>query len=193
MSRVRIKNERRFNPHRSLLLPSAEHFLRTAKEKKDGWYYDCLAAILLSALSIEAIGNSYGKVKIPDWNRFERASPIAKLRLVATSCGVKPNFGKEPWQTVERLIFFRNRIAHAKREHLKKEESCSVSDYGKKVYPKLEPDWVKMVNLDFASKSCNAVEQIIRAFERTLKDSELAELAVDGQEFSAQILEADVA
>jgi len=39
MAVVRTKRERKFIPHR-LLLRGAKHFLETAGEKKDGWYYD---------------------------------------------------------------------------------------------------------------------------------------------------------
>ncbi|MGA2178306.1 MAG: hypothetical protein ABSH15_01795 [Verrucomicrobiota bacterium] len=123
MSVVRTKIERRFNPH-LLLLRGAQYHLRTAKEKRDGCYYSWLGAILLSALSIEAIGNSYGEFLIPDWKDFESASPIAKLRLVATRCDVTPDFGRQPWQTARLLIIFRNRIAHAKPKHLKIEKTA---------------------------------------------------------------------
>jgi hypothetical protein len=66
MSIVCTKTERRFNPQ-LLLLRSAQYHLDAAKEKRDGWYYHCLGAILMSALSIEAVGNTYGEF---DWPRM---------------------------------------------------------------------------------------------------------------------------
>jgi len=186
MSIVHTKTERKFNPH-LLLLRGAQHHLRTAKEKEGGWYYNWLGAILLSALSIEAIGNSYGALLIGDWKDFESASPIAKLRLVATRCGVKPDFGKQPWQTARLLIIFRNRIAHPKPEHLKLEKDCTLSDYGQIRYAKLESNLEKMVTEEFAIKSCDAVQQILTILNKTLKDAELHALTTDGQEYGAQV------
>src|SRR6266536_2456511 len=135
MSIVRAKTERSFNPH-LLLLRGSQHHLRTAKEKKGGWYYDWLGTIVLSALSIEAIGNSYGKVLIPDWKEKVAgllnsggASPIRKLQLVAERCGISPDFQSHPWLTARILTRFRDRIAHAKRDYLDNEEACTESDY----------------------------------------------------------------
>jgi hypothetical protein len=138
MPTVRTKTERRFNPH-LLLLHGAQHHLRTAKEKRDGCYYDWLGAIVLSALSIEAIGNSYGKVLIPNWkeliadrsNRNLGASPKWKLETIATRCGINPDFESHPWLTARKLTKFRDLIAHAKREHLKLEDDCTLTDYGR--------------------------------------------------------------
>jgi hypothetical protein len=115
-------------PHR-LLLTGAWRHLETAKERRPGYFYDWLGAILLSALCIEAIGNTYGEVLIPDWKDFERASPIAKLRLVATACGIVPSFDEHPWATARKLIGYRNRIAHSRAEHLKVERTCTDTTY----------------------------------------------------------------
>ena len=82
---------------------------------------------------------------IRDWKDFESANPIAKLRLVATRCGIKPDFGKQPWQTARRLIIFRNRIAHAKRQHLKMEKDCSLNDYGQIFFAALQSDLEKTI------------------------------------------------
>lgn len=187
MSVVRTKTERKFNPH-ILLLRCAQNHLSTAKENGNGRYYNWLGAILLSALSIEAIGNSYGEFLIPDWKDFESASPIAKLRLVAARCGVAPDFGRQPWQTARLLIVFRNRIAHAKPKHLKIEKDCTLDDYGQVFGMKLESDLEKMITEDFATKSCAAVEQIRSSLNKTLKASELHALAYDGHESQAQVV-----
>ncbi len=195
MSIVHTKTERRFNPH-LLLLRGAQHHLRTAKEKRDGWYYDWLGAIVLSALSIEAIGNSYGKVLIPNWKELiaDRigkrlgASPRWKLEVVAKRCAINPDFESHPWLTARKLTEFRDLIAHAKRKHLKVEDDCTESDYGRIFGAQLESDVEAMITEDFASESCGAVEQIISALNKTLEIAELYELAIDGHESHAQVL-----
>lgn len=200
MSIVHTKTERIFNPHRLLLL-GAQHHFRAAKERKAGWYYDWLGAIVLSALSIEAIGNSYGKVLISNWNdliaeRLEKkqgASPIWKLEVVAKRCGVTPDFECHPWLTARKLTRFRDLIAHAKREHLQVEDDCTKSDYGRVFRAKLESDVEAMITEDFARQSCDAVEQIVGAFNKTLKKAELHELAYEGHESHAHVSSDEVA
>jgi hypothetical protein len=115
---------RAFLPHpHLLLLRGAQHHLARAKEKREGWYYDWLGAILLSALSIEAIGNSYGKVLIPNWkelicDRITKklgASPKWKLETVAKRCGINPDFKSHPWLTAHKLTDHRLRMMHWRR------------------------------------------------------------------------------
>jgi len=178
-----------------LLLRGAEHHVRNAKQKRAGSYYDCLAAIVLSALSIEAIGNSYGKVLILDW-RDQIAklttsrggvSPLRKLQLVAERCRIKPDFENRPWRTIQKLAHFRNLIAHAKREHHKDEDECTKTDYYRVFWKKLESEVETMINEDFATESLGDVEQIIRALNATLNQSQLHELTYNGQESFAAI------
>jgi len=156
-------------------------YLEAAKEKKAGYIYDWLGSILLSALSIEAIGNTYGEVLIPDWKDFESASPIAKLRLVATRCGINPDMNKHPWATARQLILFRNRIAHAKPTSLKIDKNdCDESNYLKFFNTRLESNLEKMITEAFAKQCYNAVDQIIAALNKNRKPSELYELVLEG-------------
>jgi hypothetical protein len=192
---VRTKTERRFNPH-VLLLRSAQHNLENAKKNQPGCYYEWLAVIVLSALSLEAIGNSYGKILIPKWKevisdlikRKEGASPIKKLQLIAAKCEIQPDFTSHPWSTVRKLADFRDLIAHAKRKHFIIEKDCNESNYGEVMGARFEADVEKMITEDFAKQSCEAVELIIKALNKTLKESELYELNYCGHESHAEIL-----
>jgi hypothetical protein len=53
---------------------------------------------------------------------------------------------------------------------------------------KLESNLEKMITEDFATKSCTAVEQLLRTLNKTLEASELHALAYDGQESHAQVV-----
>ena len=195
----RIKVKRPFNPHR-LLLTGAQRILKTAKEnkekQKDIWEYDWLGAIVLSALSIEAIGNSYGEVLIPNWNdlirerliRKEGASPIWKLTFVAEQRGITPNFNIDPWLTIKKLTKFRDSIAHTNHSYLKVEENCTESDYGRVFDMRPMSDVEEIITEDFATQSCDAVSKIMTALNETLNAEQLYKLAFDGRAFSAKIL-----
>jgi hypothetical protein len=196
MTTIRTKVQRRFNPH-LLLLDGAQHYLRVAKERKhDGWYFEWLGAIVMSALSIESIGNCYGKVLIPNWGELvgERikqklgASPKWKLERVAESCGIKPDFQTHPWLTASQLTRFRDQVAHATRDHIVKEGDYTLGDWTQVRDEFLQADMEKMITEEFATKSCDAIEQIIHALNATLTDSQRHELNCRGHEVYAFVV-----
>ena len=162
--------------------------MKAAEERKAGYFYDWLGAILLSALSIEALGNTYGETLIPEWKDFESASPIAKLRLVANKCGVSPNFGEHPWATARQLIRFRNRVAHAKPEQLKVEGHYTETTYQQIFHAKPESTLEKMITEEFAVQGYDAVEKIIEVLSKTIESSKLMEVQVDGWEGHASVI-----
>jgi hypothetical protein len=195
MSVVHTKAERKFIPHR-FFLSASEHFIAMANHKHNGYYYEWLGAIILSALSIEAVGNSYGKVLIPNWRDLisERikdkrgASPRLKLELVAQRCGVAPDFTTHPWLTIQKLTHFRDSVAHATRDSLEVERECTETDFGWVLTAALKADMETMITEEFARQSCDAVTQIISSLNKTLKPSELHELTYDGNESYAKMV-----
>lgn len=192
MSRVHVKVARKFIPHR-LLLTGAWHHLETAKERRAGYFYDWLGAILLSALCIEAIGNTYGEVVIADWRDFETASPIAKLRLVATKCGINPDFAEHPWATARQLIRCRNRIAHARSQQLTVEGDYTDTTYLKVFHAKPESTLEKMITEEFAIQGYYAVEKILEMLSTTIEPSKLVEVEMDGWSSHASAINDEVA
>ncbi len=188
MSRVRVKVVRKFLPHR-FLLNGAEHYLTTAKEHVTGVFHDWLGAILLSALAIEPIGNTYGEVLITKWKDFESASPIAKLRLVANECRVNPDFNKHPWHTARRLIQFRNHIAHAKPQQLAVERDYTVATYQRGIHEMPESDLEKSVTEEFAIQGYDAIEKILEELGANIEQSKLADLEMQGWSSEASAIE----
>src|SRR5713101_8745228 len=82
MSHVRIKVARKFVPH-AMLLNAAARALKSAKAKKEAYWWDWLGTILYCSLSVEAIGNTYGETFISRWQDFESAAPA---RQDSTRC-----------------------------------------------------------------------------------------------------------
>lgn len=188
MSTIRVKTQRRFNPH-LLLMRGAYHLLGRAEERPDGWYYEWLGALTLSALAIEAIGNSYGQVLIPHWSRWarrQRRSPIQKLERVARSRGITPDFGEPPWLTIRKLKKFRDSVAHANRNHLIVEQDRTLSDYQAIMYAPLESTLEKTITEEFARESYEAVQRVLDMLNQTLTDKERYELRCDGNECDAR-------
>jgi len=184
---IRTKTERKFLPQR-LLLNAARHQFAEATRSEAGSTYNLLATVLLSALCIEAIGNTYGELLIHDWERdFDNSSPRAKLRLVANQCRLTPDFGTQPWQTACLLIKFRNKIAHARPEELKFQNEQPTGDHRKDFSMRLESDVEKLITPEFAKKSLNAVNEILNLLNKPLTDAQLNAVTHDGHRHSAEM------
>ena len=178
MSHVRIKVARKFVPH-AMLLSAAARALESAKSKTEAFWWDWLATILYCSVSIEAIGNAYGETFIPQWNHFESASPLAKIRLVAERCGLKPNFAQHPWAIVPELIRFRNAIAHAKLEDIEIDEVRPTEGYERYLYAKPESKLEKMVTERFAQQAYDNIYEILRLFATGLPVEMLVQLETE--------------
>lgn len=114
---VRMKGKREFHPFH-LLIDAAEDSLKERDNYQFGGEAFALSAIILSALAIEALANSIGKYKVPDWSDYESASPMAKLRIISSEMNIEFDAHKSPWKEAKKLIKFRNSIAHAKPKTL---------------------------------------------------------------------------
>jgi hypothetical protein len=106
-----------FSAHH-MLMNAAFLQLEVARETETNRFNNLLAALTLSALSVEALANSVGDCVVSDWKDFESLNPIGKLRLLAEKLSIEFDRKAEPWATVCWLGIFRNRIAHAKPEEL---------------------------------------------------------------------------
>jgi hypothetical protein len=130
-----------------------------AQQEEVGSFNNALIALTLSALSIEAMSNAIGDRLIPRWADFESASPLAKVRLLAEHLHVEYAPDAEPWQTLQWLVKFRNRIAHAKPEKLRDEalvQGTGVENFGDRLESRIEGE-VTPAN---ARKAVDAVEAV---------------------------------
>lgn len=187
MSRIEVTAQGTFLPHR-LLIGAASHHLESAKDKKPGYFYECLSSILFSALATEAIGNTYGEALIPRWEDFESARPIAKLRLIAMSCGMTVEIEKHPWVTAQELIKFRNLVAHPRPKPVSSKTEATHQDYQKFLYIKPESPLEKMVTQEFAEKGHDAVAKILEIFSEKIAPAKLVELEVQGWAAQASVI-----
>lgn len=76
--RFRKTQEREFFAHH-MLLHAAERQIDEARASEVGRFNKCLAAMVLSALAIEALANAVGSRVAADWVVFERLNPLEKL------------------------------------------------------------------------------------------------------------------
>lgn len=185
--KVRRTTERKFNPHR-LMLRAAEHHLEAATATESGRDFAVLAAAMFSGLAIEAMANTYGDVLIENWlEDFESCKPRVKLRLVSEKCGIKPDYGVEPWQTAGQLIDLRNKIAHPKPKQFKHEVIHLYSDNSHRFQQ--QEDAIEKIDLAFATKAVAAVKKLQELFNAKLNEHQRHQVSFDGQLFSLSVVD----
>jgi hypothetical protein len=113
----RKTEERTFFAHH-MLLHAAQLEIEDAEASAVGRFNKCLAAMVMTALAIEALANAVGTRVAEDWPEFERLSPHEKIDFLVNSLGVQRDIGKEPWTSLQYLGGFRNDIAHPRPEEV---------------------------------------------------------------------------
>jgi hypothetical protein len=138
----KVTHARTYSAHHALQDIAARCADLSEKEEA-GSFNNALVAITLSALSIEAMSNAIGDRIVPRWSDFESASPLAKVRLLAEHLQIEYIPDAEPWQSLQWLVKFRNRIAHAKPEKIVAEslvKGTGVENFGDKPESKTEAE-----------------------------------------------------
>lgn len=154
--------------------------LENAESKAPGWLYQELVAMTFSALSLEALGNSFGEIFIDRWKDYESASPVAKIRILGDRLGVPIDFSVEPWAAVLWLVKFRNQVAHARPEKIVFDKIMTREDFEKSrtEYPKSNMELG--ISLEAAKRAVSAVEKIHEVFCAAVPLTELEGLLGDG-------------
>jgi hypothetical protein len=109
----RKSEQREFFAHH-MLLHAAELEIEDAEANERGRFNKCLAAMVMTALAVEAIANAVGSRAVSDWAAFEPLRPHEKLDILVRELSIVRDETKEPWTTLAFLGGFRNDIAHAK-------------------------------------------------------------------------------
>jgi hypothetical protein len=113
----RKTEERTFFAHH-MLLHVAELEIAGAEASEVGHFNRCLTAMVMSALSVEALANAVGSRVAEDWPTFEAMRPHEKLDYLVEKLAIARDAAQEPWSTLHYLGGFRNDIAHPKPEEV---------------------------------------------------------------------------
>ena len=136
--------------------------LQEAKQKKEGWFYQCMISQLFSAFCLEAYLYHVGQKKLAYWEKVERKlGPREKLEIITCEIGFKPDFGKRPFQSLDLIFTLRNLLVHGRTDYLE-EENEQILDEAEK--PKLpQAKWEKLINLEKAIVFSEDTKAIIEA------------------------------
>jgi hypothetical protein len=156
---IQRTKERKAAPHH-MLQSAARHAYEAAVSTEVGSTYSQLVAMTFSALALEAMCNAFGDAVVRDWDDFERAAPLAKLRLVAEQLGLKYDRNIEPWASAKWLISFRNLIAHAKIDPIRESTLMTEAEHeaDRQAIPQSKLE--KRITLEAARRAMTTVEEI---------------------------------
>lgn len=152
----RKTQERDFFAHH-MLLHAAEREIEDAKASEVGRFNKCLAAMVLSALAIEALANAVGSRVASNWVVFERLNPIEKLASLAKELAFAYEATKEPWSAITQLARFRNDIAHPKPELVLEEKFLPEVALGTTFFDSPQSQIERQITLGNAERAHTAV------------------------------------
>lgn len=78
-------------------------------------------------------------------------SPQSKMNVIAEKLNIRIDKGKRPFQTVDRLLKFRNDVAHGKSLTPNSDKEKSISDFDP--HGPLESKWEQYCTLDNAKRA----------------------------------------
>ncbi len=128
MNTVTVKSKRHYSAHHALLRAADNSLFAAENDERfcsDGHF----VSLVMSSLAVESLCNTTGELIYQDWEDFESARPRAKVRMICAQLGIAYDRGKEPFQGLHWLTYFRNKIAHAGPEPLNEEIELAEDEY----------------------------------------------------------------
>lgn len=131
--RYQKTQRREFFAHH-MLLHAADLQIQEAAGELKSRFNRCLAAMVMTSLSTEALANAVGSRTVNDWTPVERLSPLEKLNRLVQDLKIDRDANKEPWSTLGYLSGFRNDIAHPKPELIEEQQYLPQHALDKKLF-----------------------------------------------------------
>jgi hypothetical protein len=141
--------------------------LENIEEQREGWFYECMTAILISAFKFEAYLNHVGASLFPYWAEMERLPHKNKLNIIRTHLNIEKADGKRPYQTLKNLFTFRDAVAHGKTEYIDPPESVEVGHMEELRRKKPLTRWEELCTIEFAKRAYEDTETIIKQIHST--------------------------
>ena len=155
----RKSEQREFFAHH-MLLHAAALEIADAEASELGRFNKCLAAMVMTALAVEALANAVGSRVVSDWFTFERLRPHEKLAFLVAELSIMRDETKEPWTTLAFLGGFRNDIAHPKPEAIATERALPEVALGKTAFAAPRSKLEQEITLGNARRVYDAVRTL---------------------------------
>lgn len=164
MNKIRIKKETTIQAYGEFW--DAFLFLKMKQEEKGkGWSKIKLSAITMACFSIEAFANHVGQQLYSDWETCGKwNSPIDKLKKFIKRLGVDIKLGEPPFQTIDKIMGWRNKVAHAETKIFVSEHKVARENYDELLGVIRKTEWQEFylsADLNKIEKDCKEVMEII--------------------------------
>lgn len=130
-----------------------------------GSAWQFLSSVVLTAFAFEAYLNHVGAATFACWSELERLPPQTKLTLLFEELHIQApgGTGVRPLQTIERLLSFRNTIAHGRTSEIAaKALPRTTENYDDALHEPLRTDWEKLVQSpEFAQRAREDVKAVL--------------------------------
>ena len=178
---------RNYSAHHTFL-EIASIQMELAQQKETGWFNEALISITFSALAVEALANAVGDRlwQGSDWEDFENCKPIIKLERIAKKLGIPYQTQNAPWETIKWLVNFRNKIAHAKPQPIKKISKIGKAKKGIHDIKCPESVLENLVSKNTAKHVLQSVKELKDIICKYIPEDELDGISTDGWSASTE-------
>ena len=168
--RVRISRSREVRTY-SELWHASRVLAEIASAQEQGSTWTSLSSILLTTFTLEAYFNHIGPKLFKSWDNLESLSPRAKLEIIMEKAGLELPRGKDPIQMVDKLVRFRNALAHGRTHTLKPKDTLhsTSANIDKILWNRPMTDWEKLCTADFAAMARKQVESLVHKIHKAAK------------------------
>ena len=147
-------------------LGNAAHYLtervreRLANGDRDGLFLEMIAAVTMTAFSLEANLNFVGEEAVSGW--VERQRTRDKLPIICKTLGLAPDWSKRPYLTVDALFSLRDQLAHGKPRRSKTREVVvgTHDELTARARAAMESGWADALTPEFVAEAYEDVESI---------------------------------
>lgn len=144
----------------------AKHMLNQAEVSLSGQLYNLISCLVLSAFTLEAYFNHFGKLNNPGWEDEERKYPkLNKFKMFCSKYGVDYNFEERPYSTIIELFNFRDTMAHGKSTIDAINKNVKIDPLHPNRFT-AGPQWMEYATIDNAKKAIEDVEEVIKELHK---------------------------
>jgi hypothetical protein len=145
--------------------------------RASSWQF--LSSAVLTAFAFEAYLNHVGPRTIKCWSQLDRLPPWSKFELLCEMLGVQfpGGPGARPLQTVEKLLTFRNTIAHGRSLEINVTSEIHNVDDRLDAQLGIRPltDWEELIQTsNFAKRAREDVQAVLERLHEERKDKKEA-------------------
>lgn len=96
---------------------SAVRYMKAALKKDEGFAFDLMSVMVMSAFSVEAYFNHLGAKKVFDWFKLHESKSVwKKYKILRSAVGLNELSIAQAYPDVARVLDFRNSMAHGRSE-----------------------------------------------------------------------------